>query len=205
MCLAAARVPEGVSFSALSRTAAQFGQKTVDAVEDWQKLVESALDADELERLHMTNDYFNRRLKFRSDAQTWGLSDYWATPIESFSKGQGDCEDFVIAKYFTLRMTGVAAEKLRLIYVKAELDGRGESESVAHMVLAYYATPESDPIILDNLANALTLGSQRSDLTPIYSFNDEQEWIDESLSGSSAAHMSRWQRLLTKIRKEGVR
>ena len=44
--------------------------------------------------------------------------DYWATPVESLRKGEADCEDYAIAKYFTLRQLGVADDKLRITYYK---------------------------------------------------------------------------------------
>ena len=53
--------------------------------------------------------------------------DYWETPVEALWKGAGDCEDYAIAKYFSLRHLGVSSDKLRITYVKAL-----ESESRAH-------------------------------------------------------------------------
>jgi len=93
--------------------------------------------------------------------------------VEMLSTNGGDCEDFSIAKYFTLLELGVPDERLRITYVKAlELNQ-------AHMVLAYYETPESEPLILDNLINKIRSASQRSDLLPVYSFNGNNLWMSK--------------------------
>src|SRR5690606_26911116 len=97
----------------------------------------------------------------------WRQADYWATPLETLAKRAGDCEDFVIAKYFSLINIGVAPEKLRLIYVRARVGGMGSSQSIAHMVLGYYATPHADPLVLDNLVGTIAPASQRRDLSPV--------------------------------------
>ncbi len=81
--------------------------------------------------------------------------------MELLTTNGGDCEDFSIAKYLTLRAMGVPDDQLRIIYVKAlELNQ-------AHMVLAWYKTPGSDPLILDNLINDIKPASQRNDLEPV--------------------------------------
>ena len=56
---------------------------------------------------------------FEDDDQHWHQADYWATPIETLASNGGDCEDFSIAKYFTLRELGVAEQCLRLTNVNA--------------------------------------------------------------------------------------
>ncbi|GAL09639.1 T1SS associated transglutaminase-like cysteine proteinase LapP [Vibrio astriarenae] len=85
-------------------------------------------------QLSEINHFFNQ-MNFVDDIRLWGKKDYWATPLEFLGSSGGDCEDFTIAKYFSLLELGVPDKKLRLIYVKAiELDQ-------FHMVLAYYSKP----------------------------------------------------------------
>ena len=117
------------------------------------------------------------------------VGEYWATPAEALIRGQGDCEDYAIAKFFTLTRMGVAANKLRLSYVKAL--GRNQ----AHMVLAYYATPDSEPLLLDNLKPQIKPASQRKDLLPVYAFNNEGIYLSTSpqkKSKQSPQLLSRW-------------
>jgi len=110
-------------------------------------------------------------MRFVSDQKHWNRKDYWATPVEFLSTYGGDCEDFSIAKYFTLIELGVPDERLRITYVKAVLLNQ------AHMVLAYYEEAESEPLILDNLDREIRSASWRDDLTPVYSFNGEGLWF----------------------------
>ncbi|MGS0756971.1 transglutaminase-like cysteine peptidase, partial [Roseateles sp. GG27B] len=133
--------------------------------------------------------------------EVWGQVDYWASPLESLDKGRGDCEDYAIAKYFSLLSAGVPVAKLRLVYVRALLGGR----SVAHMVLAYYAQPGAEPLILDNLLPDVRPASQRPDLQPVFSFNSEGLWqgVGSITAGDPVARLSQWRELLTKVQAEG--
>jgi len=106
------------------------------------RLIESA--GSELDALQTVNSYFNR-IPFLPDSTHWSAEDYWATPAETVASDGGDCEDYSIAKYFLLKEFGVPVERLRITYVKAV------KLNQAHMVLAYYAAPGSEPLILDNL------------------------------------------------------
>ena len=97
----------------------------------------------------------SRRIRFAEDSQVWGQTDYWATPLEVLARGAGDCEDYVFAKYFTLRELGVAEHRLRMTYVRARIGGAGSSVTQAHMVLSYYPTPDAVPLVLDNLVTGI--------------------------------------------------
>lgn len=164
----------------------------------WDELLRSAVDLDEASRLDEVNRFFNRTVRFVDDIQTWQQNDYWATPIEMLVKGAGDCEDYSIAKYFTLRRLGVPSEKLRITYVKAL------NYNQAHMVLTYYASPTAEPLVLDNLINDIHPASQRSDLLPVYAFNAEGVYFPGSnIRKSDSKRLSRWQDILKKMRAEG--
>ena len=96
----------------------EFGLAAAERVAAWQALMDKAPTADRRAQLERVNRFFNK-VPFVSDLAHWGREDYWATPLELLVSNGGDCEDFSIAKYFTLRSIGVPAENLRLIYVKA--------------------------------------------------------------------------------------
>ncbi|MDT0595953.1 transglutaminase-like cysteine peptidase [Glaciecola petra] len=136
---------------------------------DWQRLILANQNVPIEDKLYEANKFFNR-MSFEDDIKHWGKVDYWATPLEFLGKDAGDCEDFTIAKYFTLLEMGVENTKLKLMYVTATRPRQ------AHMVLAYYETPSSIPLVLDNLNKRILLASQRRDLIPIYSFNGEGLW-----------------------------
>ncbi|PWC09409.1 hypothetical protein B4923_19865 [Brenneria roseae subsp. americana] len=187
----------------LKRTEQLYGPATPAArhrIEEWQTLLVSQHNVEERKLLDTVNRFFNDRLLFRDDIVIWNQEDYWASPIEALRKGAADCEDYSIAKYFTLRHLGVSGEKLRITYVKALRLNK------AHMVLTYYPTPTSIPLVLDNLTDKIQPATQRNDLLPVYSFNGEGLWLPGT-SGNKrvgdSKRLSRWQDLLTKMRAEG--
>jgi predicted transglutaminase-like cysteine proteinase len=175
---------------------------------EWINLLNSSNDLSDNAKLKRINDYFNQRIIFTDDQENWGVSDYWATVLETLSKGKGDCEDYVIAKYFSLRNLNISDTQLRLIYVKARLGGVNSSIQQAHMVLAYYANPESEPIILDNLISDIRPSSKRPDLFPVFSFNSQGIYAGvaakSTLAPGGTSRLSRWQDLLNRSRIEGV-
>ncbi|MAL99339.1 MAG: sulfate adenylyltransferase [Alteromonadaceae bacterium] len=154
----------------LKQVAATHGPDALQRLTDWQSLSVALHGLSQPDQLETVNRFFNQ-IPFLSDLEHWGTEDYWATPVEALSTFGADCEDYSIGKYLTLRSAGVPEDKLRITYVKAlELNQ-------AHMVVAFYPTPESDPLILDNLINDIKPASQRLDLKPVYSFNGEGLWL----------------------------
>lgn len=159
---------------------------------------------DDESRLQTVNQFFNRRLLFREDIETWGQIDFWASPLEFLERGQGDCEDYAIGKYFSLIASGVPATKLRMVYVKAIFGGQASVQQ-AHMVLAYYPSSGADPLILDNLIGDIRPASKRPDLIPVFSFNSEGLWqgTQGPGAGDAVARLSRWREVLVKAREQG--
>ncbi|MBI5109768.1 MAG: transglutaminase-like cysteine peptidase [Rhodocyclales bacterium] len=186
---------------------ARFGPGRLVLLREWQASLADARKSAELEKLRKVNDFINQHVDFDEDSSIYNHSDYWATPLETVGHGRADCEDFAIIKYFSLKDAGVAISKLRLVYVKARLAEVGGPRLQAHMVLAYYATPNAEPLVLDNLVTEILPASQRKDLQPVFSFNSEAVW--NGVAGNSAkgkagtGQLSRWQDLLLRARKEG--
>jgi predicted transglutaminase-like cysteine proteinase len=167
-----------------------------ERVEKWQSLVMDEQDSSEKDKLHLVNRFFNR-IRFVDDIRVWNQKDYWATPVEFLGRNAGDCEDFTIAKYFTLRALGVPANKLRLMYVRALRIKQ------SHMVLAYFETPDAMPLILDNINKKILAANYRKDLQPIYSFNGDGLWAAKAQGRGrklkdKGAH-SAWQSLMDRI------
>jgi len=164
----------------------------------WNKMMVKASSLTGLEQLKAVNDYFNR-IKYLSDKKHWGKKDYWATAFEFIGSGAGDCEDFATAKYFSLKILGVADKKLQLSYVK--LKTRNKKYSSSHMVLSYFTTPDADPVLLDNVNLRLKLASQRPDITPIFSFNASSLLKSKHRGNQSKIaqyNLAHWQKLLNK-------
>ncbi|NWC81953.1 MULTISPECIES: cysteine protease LapG [Pseudomonas] len=173
------------------------GKGRIDA---WQAMMATQNQGSELQRLQAANLFFNQQLRYVEDIDLWREVDYWATPIQALIKGAGDCEDYAIAKYFSLRRMGIPSEKLRITYVKALRQNR------AHMVLTYYSSPQAQPLVLDSLMDAIKPASQRTDLLPVYAFNGEGLWLTGAAGNKKVGdtkRLSRWQDLLKKMQAEG--
>ena len=166
-------------------------------------LMASLQNASVQEKLVKVNDFFNA-LRWTTDMEVWGKKDYWATRMEFLGKGAGDCEDYVIAKYFTLKQLGVPTDKLYFTYVKAL------KYNQAHMVLSYYETPKSIPLILDNINGKIKIATQRTDLLPVYSFNGDslylakQEGLGQVVPGGNKKQNPKWLELIDKMQKEDL-
>ena len=199
--LAVAMPAQGLDNDKLMEAAVKLGPRAVAEVPPLLQMIGRAATLDEEARVTLVNNYLNQRIAFREDMEVWGVIDYWATPLEALNKGAGDCEDYAIAKYFSLLSAGMPIAKLRMVYVRASLRG----QSLAHMVLAYYAQPGADPLILDNLIPDVRPASQRPDLRPVFSFNSEGLWQGTGTvtQGDPVARLSLWRNLLQKARAEG--
>ncbi|AKJ29611.1 transglutaminase-like cysteine peptidase [Caldimonas brevitalea] len=188
----------------MEKAAQQLGPNAVSGARALQQDLAELQSAEDRQKLAGVNQFFNRRLAFRDDQLVWGQLDYWASPLETLQQGQGDCEDFAMAKYFSLLAVGMPPERMRLVYVRAAIGGPGGA-SQAHMVLAYYPTPQAEPLILDNLIGDIRPASRRPDLTPVFSFNAEGLWqgVGPLSAGDPTTRLSRWREVLAKARDQG--
>ncbi|GAA0631245.1 transglutaminase-like cysteine peptidase [Halomonas beimenensis] len=181
----------------------EYGQEGVAVLEEWLALLDRLRGADRQDQLREVNAFFNRRVRWLEDPQVWQREDYWATPLETLGRGAGDCEDYTIAKYVTLRQLEVPEAMLRLIYVRARI-GRSRITQ-AHMVLGYYATPGGEPLVLDNLVPDITPAGARTDLDPLFSFNGSGLWAGGSSRSRAdpVARLSRWRSVIDRMRRQG--
>lgn len=184
----------------------RYGTSGSAAVMAWRDLLTRAATQPDMAKLRQVNDFFNRRTRFGEDSDIWGAQDYWATPLETLGRAQGDCEDFAIAKYVTLKLLGVPSDKLRLTYVKARIGGPQSTLVQAHMVLSFYPAPGDEPLVLDNLISDIRPASRRTDLTTIFGFNAEGMWVGgaSTRAPSASQRLSKWQSVLARMREEGI-
>lgn len=178
----------------LDKIEAKYKRFGRERVVNWQTLVNKPMTGlSDQDKLELVNNFFNSTVQFISDKALWKKEDYWATPLEFLSIGAGDCEDYAIAKYFTLVEIGVDQAKLRLTYVKAVKLGQ------AHMVLTYYKNKRAMPVVLDNLIPEIKPANLRTDLVPVYSFNGDGLWIaktrGEGQRVGSSSRLSLWEDL----------
>lgn len=202
-------VPMLISFGLYAQSDSSIdNQKVIDALKKnygeragkrgnaWVKILTQDKALSNREKLEKVNRFFNY-FRFVDDIKLWGVKNYWATPIEFIGVNGGDCEDYSIAKYYTLLELGVPDEKMRITMVKALRLNQ------YHMVLAYYETPGSVPLILDNIDGKIKPATKRNDLLPVYSFNGTQLWLNKEkgrgvLAGDSK-RLKRWSSLKQRL------
>lgn len=207
--IAAAREPgfsSSVTPGVMEHFARLFGQGARGRLEGWKDFVRSSAGRVEQApggpggpgQLGPVNGFFNG-LPSIEDSVQWRVEDYWATPAEFLSSRGGDCEDYAIAKYFTLKELGVPVSRLRLVYATTW------RTRVAHMVLAYYSAPGADPLILDNLDGGIRPAAERPDLVPVYMFNDDD--LQFAKDGAAAVRhdaqsIRKWRGVMEKLARE---
>jgi len=165
-----------------------------------QKTLDSLKSSDDLKKLKSINSFFNN-VKYTSDMKLYKVSDYWATPYEFLGKDRGDCEDYVISKYFALKYLGVDEKKLFFTYV------RSKRFKASHMVLTYFKTPRSEPLVLDNLNLRVFPASKRKDLIPVYNFSpssaDKLPKHSKKIKKKTKSH-TKWDELKLNIKREKI-
>lgn len=171
-------------------------EETTQRFTAWENLIHHSLGKTEQEKINLVNDFFNQ-MDWVSDKELWNKKDYWATPIESLIRNAGDCEDFSIAKYFTLLALDIPFDRLRINYVKM-------ADQQSHMVLSYFPSLESAPLILDNFNKKLLKKTERTDLTFMFSFNSEGLWLsnNKKIAINDDNSLNHWLSLMKRIEAE---
>lgn len=118
-------------------------------------------EENELNKVRMVNFFFNNSFSYQKDITLYKKKDFWATRKDFFLKGKGDCEDFVIAKYFTLLDLGVKKENLLVMY--------STYKGQEHLVLAY--KNKTELFYLDNNENKLFKKNDNKKLKQKYVIN----------------------------------
>ncbi len=113
------------------------------------------------------NRYANEK-DYVLDLENYGVEDYWAIPREHLDNG-GDCEDFVITKYFSLRWLGYPREEMRIVVVQ------DTNLRVPHAVLAVGS--DARALILDNQVRQVLSDAEVVHYAPVYSINEDNWWI----------------------------
>ena len=188
-----------VNEAAMRNLATKYGAPARQRAETLNSMIGRLRAADDHTRLVEINRFFNQA-QYRSDLQIAGVKDYWQTPLEFLGRFAGDCEDYVVAKYFALRAAGVDDQRLYLTYVKAV------RQNVAHMVLSYFETPTSVPLVLDNYDPVVRPATERTDLVPVYSFNARSLFLSraaglgQALPGDRVKNQ-KWDQLLRDVER----
>lgn len=174
-----------------------YGDPASEILDSWLTLINDNQETAEWKKLRLVNHFFNTKIAFVDDIDHWKKKDYWATPVEFIGTKGGDCEDFALAKYFTLKAMGVDPTKMRLMYVRALQINQ------AHMVLIYSEEPSEIPLVLDNINPKVLPATKRPDLKPIYSFNGDGLWLAKARGlgkqVKGKGDVSKWEDIITRI------
>ncbi|GAB6052166.1 transglutaminase-like cysteine peptidase [Magnetospira thiophila] len=132
----------------------------------WMAYLDEIRGLDKMEQLKKVNRYMNQR-SYITDPKNWSQKDFWATPGEFLDK-RGDCEDYAIAKYMSLKKLGFDEMSLRIIAVK------DENLKVGHAILGVYLNGKI--YILDNQVKQVTEDTSIRHYTPVFSINEKYWW-----------------------------
>ncbi|MDK2081302.1 transglutaminase-like cysteine peptidase [Aliarcobacter butzleri] len=165
----------------------------------YEEVRNKARNLDINKKLTQINLFINGSLA-EFDNASMGIDDYWMTPKEFFIKGHGDCEDYVIAKYFTLLELGIKKENLYPAIVKVQ------GSASLHLVLLYVEDKNKSPLVLDNLSFKILPFSKRTDLTPIAAFNEIDSYTLTREKFLQKANVdwgkeNKWEKLLNRVYK----
>lgn len=174
-----------------------YGESSSKLFEQWIKLMTDHEQKDDWQKMRLVNHFFNKKITFVDDIVHWKEKDYWATPIEFIGTKGGDCEDFALAKYFTLKAMGVDPTKMRLMYVRALTINQ------PHMVLIYSEKFDQMPLVLDNINPKILPANQRRDLKPVYSFNGDGLWLAKAKGlgkqVKGKGDVARWEDIVSRL------
>lgn len=135
--------------------------------EEWKGFLDEISGESRATQIRRVNERLNRA-RYTLDNANWGQSDYWASPNQFF-RMDGDCEDYAIAKYLSLRALGFPEEDLRLV-VLDDLNLR-----IAHAILV--VMHEGRPYVLDNQISQVVQASAIRHYRPIFALNESGWWI----------------------------
>ena len=162
-------VPRWLDALRRNTAAPLFTDETVklSATQTWKSFKESLRKLKPLPQLKAVNSFWNQ-WPYRTDPEVYGKPDYWATPREFRSKS-GDCEDFCIAKYFTLKEVGWRTEDMRIVVVMETI------RRIGHAVLAVRL--DGKIYILDVLSKNVLEHSVVRNYVPQFSVNEQYKWM----------------------------
>lgn len=145
-------------------------------LEAWQAFLDSTRQLSATSRrqqIETVNRYLNS-VRYITDIRNWNVEDYWATPQQFFIH-DGDCEDYAISKYMSLRALGYTVEELRIVVVE------DLNLNIGHAILAVYLGGES--YILDNQLRRVVEHSVTRHYKPYYSMNENSWWLHKGFRG----------------------
>ena len=213
-------MPFSVSEELLEEVQKEYGLAAEQRLREWQQIIRLAEFNDDIEKLAQVNSFVNRAHPITQD-RNWRRSDERADPLAFLVNHAGDGQGFTMTKLFTLYKMGMPLSKLRIGYVTATQTQTAEHSTAehstaehsttaqsatekSHTVLAYFSTPDAEPLILDNIDKSIRRASLRTDLEPVYLFEAREvlfpDRIASILPREKTRHVVQWQNLLPNLK-----
>jgi predicted transglutaminase-like cysteine proteinase len=138
-------------------------------------IVDNARAREGRARLGEINRAINLAIRPMSDLAQYGALDVWSSPLVTFARGAGDCEDYAIAKFIALRQAGVSPDDLRIVIMRDTI--RDEDHAVAAARL------DGRWLMLDNRRMAMVDDTHVRNYRPLFSIDQygAMQYVDEPL------------------------
>lgn len=133
----------------------------------WYKFLNSIKGLPKSEQIIRVNNFANKQ-PYILDIDNYGQEDYWAV-VREFLARSGDCEDYSLTKFFSLRLLGFSNDELRIVVLQ------DTNLRIGHAVLA--VKYGSDELILDNQSRQVLSHKSIKHYVPLYTVNEEQWWL----------------------------
>lgn len=134
---------------------------------EWRQLLRDIAGKDRVAQMAAVNSFMNRA-PYIEDSVNYGVPDYWATPLQ-FMDMDGDCEDYAIAKFISLRQLGFPNDQMRIVVLDDTNLG------IAHAILVVYI--DGHAYVLDNQIPRVVPAEIINHYRPIYSINEDTWWL----------------------------
>lgn len=128
------------------------------------------------DKLNTVNAAVNHAIRYRKDIETYQVADYWATPSETLSRQQGDCEDFAILKMAALKAEGVDMKDMSIVVLF------DQKRHFYHAVLS--VAVNGTYFILDNMRDQVLPDSRLPDYQPLYSITAGKGYLHGIKAGN---------------------
>lgn len=170
-----------------------YNSQSKNILNDYEKFINKIKNRSFMDKLKLVNGYLNSLNAHYDDKDN--KKDYWSTRGEFLSRGGGDCEDYAIAKYYTLKDLGFDTKNMCLLVVKEKYSG------FYHMVLSVWQKDKNQPLILDNLSFKVLRANKRVDLKPHTCIN-ENGYFSVNKNGKRAKKNIRFKAFEKMLKRE---
>jgi predicted transglutaminase-like cysteine proteinase len=123
-------------------------------------IIDSARARDGRARLGVINRAINLAIHPMTDLAQYGEIDVWSSPLVTFYRGAGDCEDYAIAKFVALQQAGISPDDLRIVVLRHTLSGEGHAVTAVRL--------DGHWLMLDNQRMAMVEDANVRNYRPLF-------------------------------------